>query len=34
VVVGIVWNSRRQNEEPMELLPRDAFAASTQEVPQ
>jgi ABC-2 type transport system permease protein len=32
VVVGIVWNSRRQNEEPMELLPRDAVVASTQEV--
>jgi ABC-2 type transport system permease protein len=26
VVIGIVWNSRRRNEEPMELLPRDAVA--------
>jgi len=34
VVVGIVWNSRRQNEEPMELLPRDAVVASTREVTQ
>jgi ABC-2 type transport system permease protein len=34
VVVGIVWNSRRQNEEPMELLPRDVVAVSTQEVAQ
>jgi len=34
VVVGIVWNSRRQNEEPMELLPRDAVPGSTQEVTQ
>ena len=34
VVVGIVWNSRRQNEEPMELLPRDAVVGSTQEVTQ
>jgi ABC-2 type transport system permease protein len=32
VVVGIVWNSRRRNEEPMELLPREGVAASTQEV--
>jgi len=28
VVIGIVWNSRRRNEEPMELLPRDAVAPS------
>jgi hypothetical protein len=28
VVIGIVWNSRRRNEEPMELLPPDAVAAS------
>jgi ABC-2 type transport system permease protein len=34
VVIGIVWNSRRRNEEPMELLPPDAVAASTQEVTQ
>jgi len=34
VVVGIVWNSRQRNEEPMELLPRDAVATSTQEVRQ
>ncbi len=34
VVVGIVWNSRRRNEEPMELLPREAVLASTQEVSQ
>jgi ABC-2 type transport system permease protein len=32
VVIGIVWNSRRRSEEPMELLPPDAVAASTQEV--
>jgi len=32
VVIGIVWNSRRRNEEPMELLPRDAVAPSAQEV--
>ncbi len=31
-VIGIVWNSRRQNEEPMELLPREEVEASTQEV--
>jgi ABC-2 type transport system permease protein len=29
-VIGIVWNSRRRNEEPMELLPPDAMAASAQ----
>jgi ABC-2 type transport system permease protein len=29
-VIGIVWNSRRRNEEPMELLPPDALAASAQ----
>ncbi len=34
VVVGIVWNSRQRNEEPMELLPPDAVATSTQEVHQ
>ncbi len=34
VVVGIVWSSRRRNEEPMELLPREAVATSTQEVTQ
>jgi ABC-2 type transport system permease protein len=34
VVIGIVWNSRRRNEEPMELLPPDAVAASAQEVTQ
>ncbi len=33
-VVGVVWNSRRRNEEPMELLPPEAVAASTQEVTQ
>ncbi len=27
-VIGIVWNSRRRNEEPMELVPRDAFPPS------
>jgi hypothetical protein len=32
VVIGIVWNSRRRNEEPMELVPRDAVAPSAQEV--
>jgi ABC-2 type transport system permease protein len=31
-VIGMVWNSRRRNEEPMELLPRDAVAPSAQEV--
>jgi hypothetical protein len=34
VVIGIVWNSRRRNQEPMELLPPDAVAASIQEVTQ
>jgi ABC-2 type transport system permease protein len=28
VVIGIVWNSRRRNEEPMELVPRQAVVAS------
>ncbi|MBS3783143.1 MAG: Gldg family protein [Anaerolineae bacterium] len=28
VVIGIVWNSRRRNEEPMELLPREVVTAS------
>lgn len=32
VVIGLVWNSRRRNEQPMALLPRDAVAPSTQEV--
>jgi hypothetical protein len=34
VVIGIVWNSRRRSEEPMELLPPEAVAASAQEVTQ
>ncbi len=33
-VIGFVWNSRRQNEEPMELLPREVVDPSTQEVTQ
>jgi ABC-2 type transport system permease protein len=33
-VIGIVWSSRRRSEEPMELLPPDAVAASVQEVSQ
>ncbi|MFW6082527.1 MAG: hypothetical protein ACOC8C_00590, partial [Chloroflexota bacterium] len=33
-VIGIVWNSRRRNEEPMELLPRQAVAPVAQEVHQ
>lgn len=33
-VIGFVWNSRRQNEEPMELLPREAVVASTEGVTQ
>jgi hypothetical protein len=32
VVIGFVWNSRRRGREPMELLPRDAFAPSAREV--
>ncbi len=32
VVIGIVWNSRRRNEEPMELLPREAIAPGEEEV--
>lgn len=31
-VIGIVWNSRRRNEEPIELLPRQAVAPAAQEV--
>lgn len=32
VVIGIVWSSRRRNQEPMELLPRGAVAPGAQEV--
>ncbi|MFW6082562.1 MAG: GldG family protein, partial [Chloroflexota bacterium] len=32
IVLGIVWNSRRRREEPMELLPRQAVALAAQEV--
>ncbi len=32
VIIGIVWNSRRQREEPMELLSREAVGPSTEEV--
>jgi ABC-2 type transport system permease protein len=34
VVIGMVWNSRRRSEEPMELLPPEELAASTPEVSQ
>ena len=34
VVIGFVWNSRRRNEEPIELLPPDAVTPSPQEVTQ
>jgi len=32
LVIGMVWNSRRRNEEPMELVPPEELAASAQEV--
>jgi len=34
MVIGMVWNSRRRNEEPMELLSPEELAASAQEVTQ
>jgi ABC-2 type transport system permease protein len=29
-IIGIVWNTRRQNEEPMDLVPRETVASSPQ----
>ena len=31
-VIGVVWNARRRNERPIELLPQEAIATSIQEV--
>ncbi len=34
IAIGIVWNARRRNEQPMELLPQEAIAASDPKVEQ